>query len=32
MNIVVYGKAMENFRKITDVKLISNEKKYLKCT
>ena len=32
MNNVVYGKVMESLRHIIDVKLVSNEKDYLKCT
>ena len=27
----VYGKSMENIRKIINVKLINDQKKYLKC-
>ena len=30
MNNVVYGKAMEKFRNRIDVKLVSNEKDYMK--
>ena len=32
MNNVIYVKSMENLRKRIDVKLVSNEKNYLKCT
>ena len=28
----MYGKTMENLRNIIDVKLVNNEKAYLKCT
>ena len=31
MNNVVYGKTMQNLRKIIDVKFAINKKKYLKC-
>ena len=32
MNNVVYGKAMENLKNRINVKLVNNEKDYLKCT
>ena len=32
MNNVIYGKAIENLRKRIDVKLVNNEKYYLKYT
>ena len=32
MNKAVYGKAMENLRNRTDLRLVSNEKDYLKWT
>ena len=32
MNNAIYEKPTENFRNIIDVKLVNNEKDYLKCT
>ena len=32
MNKTVYGKAMENLRNRTDLRLVNNEKDYLKWT
>ena len=32
MNNAIYGKAMENLRNRTDVKIVNNKKDYLKCT
>ena len=32
MNNAIYEKPTENFRNIIDVKLVNNEKGYLKCT
>ena len=32
MNNPIYGKAMKNLRYRVDVKLVNNEKDYLKCT
>ena len=32
MNNAIYRKAIENLRNTTDVKLVNNEKDYLKCT
>ena len=32
INNAIYGKAMENLRNRIDVKLVNNEKDFLKCT